>query len=284
MIEACRQKDAPKAALDRLLLWSSISEGNTDDESLQALKATTQDYSSSEIAQSLAIAFLGQNLPDDAEKILRSYNDAQNPDAWGSILLGLNYTAKGQNTPARHAFQKAARNPTIRPLTSLLIARSWLAEGQVKKATDSFNAAIATWPIEPTWHYQLASLYLEEGELDAAIPHLQQSVELEPDQPDYLLAYARALGKTSQLSEAEKIYSRILEAKPAIGQIWKEAGQIALALGHAAQADTWFERACTLLPSDVHCLIGSARSAMALGQHRQSSERAKAALRLAPDD
>ena len=284
LIESCRQKDAPQAALDRLLLWSSISEANTDDEALQALKATTQDYSSSEIIQSLAIAFLRQNHPDDAEKILWPYNDALNSDAWGAILLGLTHTAKEQHTQARHAYQKAARNPTIRPLTSLLIARSWLAEGQVKKAADSFNAAIASWPIESAWHYQLASLYLEEGELDAAVPHLQQSVELEPDQPDYLLAYARALGITSQLSEAEKIYSRILEAKPAIGQIWKEAGQIALALGHAEQADMWFERACTLLPSDVHCLIGSARTAMALGQHRQSSERAKAALRLAPDD
>ena len=284
LLEACRQKDAPQAALDRLHLWSSISEGKADGETLHALKATTQDHSSSKIAQSSAIAFLSQNHPDDAEKILRSYNDDLNPDAWGSILLGLTYTAKGQHAPARHAFQKAARNPTIRPLTSLLIARSWLAEGQVKKAADSFNAAIAMWPNEPAWHYQLASLYLEEGELDSAIPHLQQSVELEPDQSDYLLAYARALGKTSQLSEAEKIYSRILESKPAIGQIWKEAGQVALALGHAAQADTWFERACTLMPSDVHCLIGSARSAMALGQHRQSSERAKAALRLAPDD
>ena len=284
LIEACRHKDAPQDALDRLLLWSSISEGNTDDESLQALKATTQDHSSSMIAQSLAIAFLSQNQPDDAEKILRSYHDVINPDAWGSILLGLTHTAKGQHPPARHAFQKAARNPAIRPLTSLLIARSWLAEGQAKKAADSFNAAIAMWPIEPAWHYQLASLYLDEGQLDAAIPHLQQSVELEPDQPVYLLAYARALGKTSQLSEAEKIYSRVLEGKPANGQIWKEAGQIALTLGHAAQADTWFERACTLLPSDVHCLIGSARSAMALGQLRQSSERAKAALRLAPDD
>lgn len=284
LIETCRQKDAPKTALDSLTLWSSISKGDFDDEALQALKTTNPKDASSEITQSLAIAFLRESHPEDAEKTLRSYDEALNPDAWGAILLGLAHAAKGQHTQARHAFQIATRNPAIRPLTSYLIARSWWAEDQAKKAADSFNAAIAAWPNEPAWHFQLASLYLEEGELDSALPHLHQSVELEPEESVHLLAYARALRDTGQLSEAEKIYSRILEAKPAIGQIWKEAGQIALAAGHATQADTWFERACTLLPSDVHCLIGSARSAMALGQDRQALERSQAALRLAPDD
>jgi tetratricopeptide (TPR) repeat protein len=283
-IENCRQGGIAKNTIDRLMLWSSISEGELDKEPHDLAKVINRVGPTAEILQSIAIRYLRQDQPDASEGILRAFREVKDKDSWSALLSGLSQAAKGQHARSRHAYQGAMANPIMRPIASYHSALAWEADDSILKAIARLNEALAAWTDEPLWHFKLASLYEGEGELDKALPHFQQAAELLPDEEDFQLALARALREVGQLSDAENVYSKIIKANPSEGQIWKEAGQVAMTTGNAKVAEAWFERACTLSPDDAHALIGSAHSALALGHHRQAKERAQAALRIAPDD
>jgi tetratricopeptide (TPR) repeat protein len=283
-IDDCRQAGMTKNRIDKLALWSSVSEGKLGEDPHTLAKAISKVGPTTEIIQSAAIAYLRVNRPDDSQGILRSFREVKDTDSWSALLRGFSHAAIGQYARARHAYQGAMINPVIRPIASFHSALAWEADGSVKKAIARLNNVLATWTDEPIWHFKLASLYEDEGELDNALPHFQQAAELIPDEADFQLALARILREVGQLVDAERVYSEALKSLPDDGQIWKEAGQVALAIGNAETADSWFGRACTLSPADAHCLIGSAHASLALGQHRQAMERAQAALRLSPDD
>jgi tetratricopeptide (TPR) repeat protein len=283
-IDDCRQAGITKNRIDKLSLWSSVSEGKLGEDPHTLAKTISKVEATAEIIQSAAIAYLRKNRPNDSQGILRSFREVKDADSWSALLLGLSHAAIGQHARARHAYQGAMVNPVIRPIASFHSALAWEAEGSVKKAIARLNNVLATWTDEPIWHFKLGSLYEDEGELDNALPHFQRAAELVPDEADFQLALARILREVGQLVDAERVYSEALKALPDDGQVWKEAGQVALSIGNAKTADSWFERACTLSPADAHCLIGSAHAALALGQDRQAMERAQAALRLTPDD
>jgi tetratricopeptide (TPR) repeat protein len=283
-IENCRQAGLAKNTIERLMLWSSISEGELDKEPHDLAKAVTKVGPSAEILQSIAIRYLRRDQPDASEGILRAFREVKDKDSWSALLSGLSHAAKGQHARSRHAYQGAMSNPIMRPMASYHSALAWEVDDSILKAIARLNDALAAWTNEPLWHFKLAILYEGDGELDKALPHFQQAAELLPDEADFQLALARALREVGQLSDAESVYSKVIKALPTEGQIWKEAGQVALATGNAKVAEGWFERACTLSPDDAHSLIGSAHSALALGHHRQAKERAQAALRIAPDD
>ncbi|HEY45771.1 MAG TPA: tetratricopeptide repeat protein [Anaerolineae bacterium] len=283
-IERCRHAGVAKNTLDRLTLWSSISEGKLDKEPHDLVKAVAKVGPEAEILQSIAIRHLRLDQPDTSVGILRAFREVKDKDSWSALLSGLSHAAMGQHARARHAYQEAMSNPIVRPMASYHSALAWEADDSMLKAIARLNEVLAAWTDEPLWHFKLATLYEGEGELDKALPHFQQAAELLPDEPDFQLALARTLREVGQLPDAGSVYSKVLKAFPTEGQIWKEAGQVALATGNAKVAEAWFERACTLSPDDAHSLIGSAHSALALGHHRQALERAQAALRIAPQD
>jgi tetratricopeptide (TPR) repeat protein len=284
LIEVCHQAGTSNKSLDELKLWASISFDKYNADDPQSLDSIFLENTSAEITQALAIAYMRNDRPEYSEEILSSYSGSSDPDSWSAIIYGLIHSAKKDYSKAHHAYQAAAQNPVIKPMSSFLNALTWSSEGNVTEAISSFNTALAAWSNEPLWHFKLASVYQDDGRYDAAVPHFQQAVEITPDNFDFLLALARALRYSDQLTEAETVYARALKSVPKSGHIWKEAGLLALANCHIKRAEAWIARACRLLPSDAHCLIGSARAAMALGHTNQAIDRAQTAIRLAPDD
>ncbi len=235
-------------------------------------------------ALALIVHHLRLGKPAEAIRSLQGTASLGPEAAWTHLALGVAHEALSDGTQARAAFEQAALDALIQPVSSFLIGRTLQAEADIVRAIQAYNAAVAAWPNEPLWHHRLATLYLAADDLPTALPHLQQAAELAPDNASIALSLGRALRLDGQLSEAKAAYARALPAFPTDDVVWKEAGELALALGDAESAEAWFDRACTLSPSDARCLIGAARAAAALGKARLAVDRAQAAARLAPAD
>jgi tetratricopeptide (TPR) repeat protein len=237
-----------------------------------------------EILQAAAMSLLRSNRPAKAEALLKSFPGETGGNGWIPLLLGLARMGLENYEEARTAFHIAARNPFIKPMAIYLSARASRKQERLQHAIDEMNECLAIWSDEPAWNFELANDYIHASDPERALAHLQQAVEHDPANPVYLVALARILRDAGQLSEAENAFGRALETSPKSFSVWKEAGQVALAVGKAEEAETWFERASTLSPSDAGSLIGSAKAASLQGKIRNAAERAQAALRLAPND
>jgi superkiller protein 3 len=284
VLERARKTSIQESEIRRLRLQAAAASGSASTEDVKTLRSSIAVGGLAPVHETIALAELRADRPQDAEETLRRSETTAQATSWSRILLGMAYTALGRYQRARQAFETAAQDPVLRPIAAFLSGRAWLAEHHPKEAIAALNAAVAAWPDEPDWHFQLATLYLEDGNPGAALPHLQQAAELAPDDPEITLALARSLRRDGQLSEAKSAYARAVSMFPSNGEVWKEAGILALATGDASQAEAWYERARTLAPSDAHCLVGAARAAIALGKQREATEYGRAAARLAPND
>jgi tetratricopeptide (TPR) repeat protein len=75
----------------------------------------------------------------------------------------------------------------------------------------------------------------------------------------------------------------VLPHFPADAGVWHEAGDLGLAAGDFAQAETLFDHAASLAPSDPLHLVGKAQAALAAGKLRDARRHAESAVRLGGD-
>ncbi len=237
-----------------------------------------------EFTQAFALAQIRANRPAKAENALLQENGPSYKDPYHTLLLGISQTMLGRYDDAQSTLQQIHSNPLIRPLALFLEAELWLKADDNEKAITALNGAISLWPDEGSWQAKLALLYTENRKLEAALPHWQNAVELDPENGEYLTSLARTYRQVGQLTDAQVTYAKSLQTSSVAPKVWKEAGEVALAIGDAEKAEAWFERACSLMPSDVGVMIGSSRAAMALGNVKHALSHARKAYRLAPND
>ena len=237
-----------------------------------------------EFTQAFALAQIRANRPAKAENTLLQSNGPGYRDPYHGLLLGISRMMLGRFEEALETLQQTHSNPMIRPLALFLEAQLWLKAEDNEKAITALNSALSVWPDEASWHAKLAFLYQENNNLEAALPHWQNAVELEPENAEYLTSLARSYRQAGQLTDAQATYAKSLQTSSVTPKVWKEAGEVALAIGDAEKAEAWFERACSLMPSDVGVIIGSSRAAMALGNVKIALEHARKAYRLAPNN
>lgn len=283
MIQKLEENSVGGDELSTLQRWLSLHDPESRLSAAEALHANGEHRWEGELAHAYAVAQLAMAQPEQA---LLQLEDASvfNPDAWGALLVGVARCMQGEQSEARRAYKLAQRNPVVRPLALRLEGRSWESEGETGRAIQLTGDALSAWPDEPAWHYELGQLYTSGEAIDAALPHLQQAVELAPSEMEYLITLARLLRRTGQLAEAEAVYARVVQKRPASGQIWKEAAQVSLDVGKVDQAEKWFERAQILSPSDAQCIIGAAQAAMEMGKTEKAMDLSQRATRLSPED
>lgn len=270
---------ADKALLE---LWDALQSGSAEPDRLQKIEAMPRSHRSALIEAGM-ISLLKANRPARAIDFMKSMPEVGAGNPRTVLLKGIGETMLGHFQTALEILEATCKDPLYQPLALYLQSSALRKAGEEQDALTKLNAAVATWPDEHRWHFEVAECYLSMEHHDAAIPHLQQAVELDDTNADYLVALARAYRSVGQLEQAESMYSRSLQSSPKSAQIWKEAGDAALAIGNLDGAEKWLERACTLAPSDVGCMIQFARTALARGDHKTALKRAQAAYRVDPD-
>ena len=283
MIDQFRSAGSNESIGSLLQNWFELTTGvKTPDEwvvSQNIPQRILQDFT-----QAFAIAQIRANRPAKAENSLLQDERPGYKDPYYSLLLAISRMMLGRFEDAQETLQQIHSNPLIQPLALFLEAQLWLKAEDNEKAITALNRALSLWPNEASWQAKLASLYQENNKLEAALPHWQNAVDLEPENGDFLTSLARIYRQAGQLTDAQAMYAKCLQTSSVTPKVWKEAGEVALAIGDAEKAEAWFERACSLMPSDVGVMIGSARAAMALGKVKLALDHARKAYRLAPNN
>lgn len=283
MIDQFRSAGSNESIGELLQTWFELTTGEKADNEWMASKNIPQRILH-EYTQAFALAQIRANRPAKAENALLQDNGPSYKDPYHNILLGISRMMLGRFEDARETLQQTHGNPMIRPLALFLEAQLWLKAEDNEKAITALNSALSAWSNEASWHAKLAFLYQENNKLEAALPHWQNAVELEPENAEYLTSLARSYRQAGQLTDAQAAYAKSLQTPSVTPKVWKEAGEVALAIGDAEKAEAWFERACSLMPSDVGVMIGSSRAAMALGNVKIALEHARKAYQLAPNN
>jgi len=283
MIDQFRSSGANESIGDLLQTWFELTTGAKIVDELEGSQNIPQRILH-EFTQAFALAQIRANRPAKAENALLQDNGSGFKDPYHTLLLGISRTMLGRFEDAQETLHQTYGNPRIRPLALFLEAKLWLKADDNEKAITALNSAISLWPDEASWQAKLAFLYMENNKLEAALPHWQNAVELEPENGEYLTALARTYRQAGQLTDAQTTYAKSLQTSSVEPKVWKEAGEVALAIGDAEKAEAWFERACSLMPSDVGVMIGSSRAAMSLGNVKLALDHARKAYRLAPNN
>jgi Flp pilus assembly protein TadD len=119
-------------------------------------------------------------------------------------LLGLIYSAEGQDAEAEPCFQEAVRlKPDSGPARNNLatnlarLGKRSLAEAQFKKVVDLEPASYDA-------NHNLGQFYVAKGDIPNAIPYLEKAQKLDPGSYDNGYNLALAYEKTGRLTEAEE--------------------------------------------------------------------------------
>lgn len=119
-------------------------------------------------------------------------------------LLGLVYSAEGQDAEAEPCFQEAVRlKPDSGPARNNLatnlarLGKGSLAEAQFKKVVDLEPASYDA-------NHNLGQFYVAKGEISDAIPYLEKAQRLNPTRYDNGYNLALAYEKTGRLTAAEE--------------------------------------------------------------------------------
>jgi len=119
-------------------------------------------------------------------------------------LLGLIYSAEGQDARAEPCFREAVRlKPESGPARNNLatnlarLGKNSLAEAQFKKVVELEPASYDA-------NHNLGQFYVAKGDIPSAIPYLERAQELEPTSYDNGYNLALAYEKTGRFIEAEK--------------------------------------------------------------------------------
>lgn len=271
--------DSLQVAHDLQELSSGISRAET-----YKLRENVHGHWMTVLQHTYAIALLRANRPIKAIAALTNTPTEPYDGSFHNLLVGLAYSNTDQVEQAKETFALSTGARMHRALARYFEARMWEKAENFEAAISAMNDALTIQPEEPIWHSSLATLYEASGQAYAALPHLQQAAELAPSDGDILVALARAYHTNGQLGEAEELYARTLQKQTAAPIVWKEAGVVALARGDNERAESWFQRARSMLPGDPGCVIGSARAAQRLGNSKQALDRARKAFDMAPDD
>ena len=299
---AGRHAPAPDVPADSLLAWlesalagpiGSGAEGRAlsarwklhssadDDEALKALLDEAAATSpGGDTVEATAAVLIRRGRPSEALEILRRARSDVLGGSWRALLAGIAHLEAGSPSLARQAFTDGCADAGLRPVAQALLARAHLAQGYSESAIAALNSALSQWPDEPAWHAALAELYLADSDLDSALPHLQAAVELAPEEAAWRLAYARGLRDAGHVSEALGAFERLLPLLPSEAMVWHEAGELALAAREFDRAQTLFDHAASLAPSEPVHLVGKARAALSSGGLRDAQHYAEEALEL----
>ena len=106
-------------------------------------------------------------------------------------------------------------SPGDDPEVLLREGRTLAQRGQTDRAIEKFETLIRLHPEEARGHNDLGNLCCLKKDIEKALLHLEQAVQLQPNVLPFLKDLADAyLAEAANLSEALKIYKRVLSVKP----------------------------------------------------------------------
>jgi tetratricopeptide (TPR) repeat protein len=264
-----------------------------------------------------ATTFYQQGKLAEAEQTLRSVLQNHTKDVRALGLLGVVLDAQKRFEEAERYYTTAlALAPNSAALHNNL-GNHYLARGLQERARAAFRRVVSMDPHHPNANLQLAQLCIDQKEGPAALRHLDRLPAADQTAPAVQLLRAQALRYSGQkknaegrlrelerqasgdarmmfsigmvfvkwerFEEAERAFSRALEAAPTNFDVLYNLGLAATQAGHLDRAETVFESAVRQRPDDVDCLVGLAGVYVQQGKNNLAAGCLVHAQRLAPN-
>ena len=258
-----------------------------------------------------------QGKLQEAEKTLRLALRKHPSDARALGLLGVILDAQNRFEEAERCYTRAlAQAPTSAALHNNL-GNHYLARKLPDRARAAFQRVVSIDPQHPNANLQLAQLSVQQKDGQPALRFLGRLPAAEQMTPAVQLLRAQALyqiGKREnaaalltelekhassdsrlafsigmvfvnweRFEEAERAFSRALEAAPTNFDVLYNLGLAATKAGHLERAEQVFEAALRQRPDEADCVIGLARVYLQQGKDDQAAACLVRAQRLAPE-
>jgi Flp pilus assembly protein TadD len=220
------------AALLMKAVWCAPANGAGADTADHRLQSALAHYNSG------AYAAAQQEL-ESLERDVPHTFDAQE-------LLGLVYSAEGQDARATARFEEAVRlKPDSGPARNNL-ATNLARLGKASLAEEEFKKVVELEPQSYDADHNLGEFYVAKGDIAAAIPYLERAQKANPAAYDNGYDLALAYEKTRRLREAESQIRELLKEKDTaelhdlLADVEEESGNYIVAVNEyeaAAHAD-----------------------------------------------
>ncbi len=102
----------------------------------------------------------------------------------------------------------------------LNLASAWLVSGSIDDAEDAYRAAMALDASQPEGHMGLADAHYARGDYEKSVDCLEQALDLDRNNLTALCNLARIKVEIGEFAEAERLYRRALDFRPAHGPAW----------------------------------------------------------------
>jgi tetratricopeptide (TPR) repeat protein len=187
------------ASLMVSMLWCAPTSGEGSDTPEQRLQSALAHYNSG------AYAAAQQELESLERDTPHSF-DAQE-------LLGLVYSAEGQEQKATARFEEAVRLKPDSGAARDNLATNLARLGKASLAEAEFKKVVELEPASYDANHNLGEFYIAKGNIPAAIPYLEKAQKANPSAYDNGYDLALAYEKTRHLREAEGEIRELLRLK-----------------------------------------------------------------------
>jgi len=185
-----------------------------------------------------------------------------------------------QPGPALETLAAAQRlNPNVARI-AFETGEAYLQQSNFDRAQDSFTQAIGLDPRFIEAQAALAELTLDRGNSRAALGYAAQVQALAPRRPDGYLFAGNALANLRRLPEAATAFQHYAELAPGSSLGPSHLGYVYLMEKKLPDAESQFEQALRLNPSDTDALAGLVTSYQNAGQGAQALPRIQKQLAL----
>jgi protein O-GlcNAc transferase len=290
-----------KRALQRILR-SSVSKGFLL-LLLTAIPLLAQASIPSSLYEPITAAYQAGKF-QEAEQKLKQILEKRPGEVRALSLMGAVLDAQKRFEEAESFYKKALEAAPNSAVLNNNLGNHYLAQGMPDKAEHAFLRAVALEPRHANANLQLLQIHLQKKEYAAALHRLDQLAAVEQLSPALQLLRVRALvgvGQKEQaqkllaqlesqptgdlrfifslgmalvemerFADAEKAFTRVLQADPTNFQVLYNLGTAALRAGHWERAREIYQSALQQRPDDVDCLMGMARSLVEGGKDEQA--------------
>jgi len=151
-----------------------------------------------------------------------------------------------------------------------LVLGSWLTKTQL----DNHDAWTA---------YRIGQAFENKNRIKESLVYYERAIQLAPYQLDFLNKFGSVLVATNQLTEAKRIFARIINENPRYDMAWVNLGYVELQLQNIKQAHQSFVLALRLNPDNEQALLNLASYYAAIGQNELAIPYLIRVLQLRPD-
>jgi tetratricopeptide (TPR) repeat protein len=204
------------------------------------------------------------------------------------LLDGWDVPANAREAEA--AFRAAlAADPSFAEAHAMLARSEWASYlhdkdgSRIERALGSARQALALAPSLPEAHAALGMVELARGHSAEAASAFENGLDLAPADDALCRAIAKAYAALNRREDAERMYRRAIELRPAFWSNYNEAGGFYVRVGDMEGARRAFEQVVNLRPESPTGYSNLAAVHILAGRHAEARPLLEAALRISPD-